>query len=491
MSTQRRADFRLAALLGASAYIVGSGTRAAAQRERVPYLLKPVTPAVFAIEGDRVRGTGFFVRADGLAATAYHIIAQNTKAKARLESGREVEIVGVVSVNPKKDTALIQLSGGDYPTLRLGKPASLKAGDTVWALGYPDGKELLALRGPVPGFRTVTGVVRQLLLEVRLHPSMNGGPVFDTDGRVVGIASLVAATGDLAYAVAVDEIDPLPSKDSPLNTMEAVAAAYNDSPEGLFDQGNRLWYPVSTIAKLDKRAKEACEASLSLLLRALEKRKDFPDAHFNAGLAYEQLGKREEAVTQYRKAVALCPDDVAVRVTLAQLYMHAARWTEAEREAQEAVRVSPAYGPAHYVLGRIYEYWSRYQQARAEFETALQLRPANALFHTVLGRTLERLGERSASIDQLKRAIAIRPDLALAHYELGLTYFRAKRNEEGLARFKEAARLKPDDPLFQDGLGTGYAFMGDYKRARQVLATLKKLDPKRAKQLESYIGNRR
>jgi serine protease Do len=160
-------------------------------------------------------GTGTVIRSDGTIVTSAMLVAGAHTITVTLADGRSFA-ARVLGSDPMAGIAVLKVAASGLSTARLAASARLRVGDDVVALGDP-----LAL----PGGPTVTrGVVAALqrsvamqkggvpprltgLVEVSaaLGSADAGGPVVDTDGEVVGVAT-IAANGDRAPGFAVDVV---------------------------------------------------------------------------------------------------------------------------------------------------------------------------------------------------------------------------------------------------------------------------------------------
>jgi len=100
----------------------------------------------------------------------------------------------VVGVDEETDLAVLSIDGTELPYLPLGDSDELRPGQVVLALGSP-----LGLRNSVT-MGVVSAAARQLEPEGRMvyvqtdapvNPGNSGGPLVDTEGRVVGINTLI------------------------------------------------------------------------------------------------------------------------------------------------------------------------------------------------------------------------------------------------------------------------------------------------------------
>ncbi len=163
---------------------------------------------VFAPEPGRRTGSGFVVHARGLVVTSRHLVV----AARRLEvliPGQGPFAAEVVGEDVATDLALLRLVAppDDLTVLPLGSSEELRAGDWIVAVGNPLGFAQTVSAGVVSyvgrHLHTDLGVTGDFLqFSAPVHPGSSGGPVFDVDGRVVGVTTQAATEAPgISFAV--------------------------------------------------------------------------------------------------------------------------------------------------------------------------------------------------------------------------------------------------------------------------------------------------
>lgn len=95
-------------------------------------------------------------------------------------------IASVVSRDKVNDLVLLKVDQwdkkADFPHVEFGDITKLKSGDPVFALGYPGGKSICVCN-------TGKGILEASLIkhDAELGPKMNGGPLVDLEGNLIGI----------------------------------------------------------------------------------------------------------------------------------------------------------------------------------------------------------------------------------------------------------------------------------------------------------------
>ena len=176
------------------------------------------TPAVVSIRGPRSLGTGFVVREDGWIATNLHVIAGARELMVVLPDRTEYRVREVLAIDEKRDLAIIGVQATKLPRLTLGDSDAVRAGDPVVAIGHPLGLEDTVSNGLVSAVRILDPSVTVLQISAPIAPGSSGGPLFNDQGQVIGIAAAVSRQGqNLNFGVPVsylkrlmDRTDPIP-----------------------------------------------------------------------------------------------------------------------------------------------------------------------------------------------------------------------------------------------------------------------------------------
>jgi serine protease Do len=157
---------------------------------------------------ERSSGSGVILDANGYIVTNAHVVERATRVEVELPlaasggaSGSSIlrrrgKIVGaqVVAVDSETDLAVLKIEATGLPVLPFGDSEALRPGQIVLAFGSPLGLESSVTMG------VVSAVARQLTPEdpmiyiqtdASINPGNSGGALVDTDGRLVGISTLI------------------------------------------------------------------------------------------------------------------------------------------------------------------------------------------------------------------------------------------------------------------------------------------------------------
>jgi serine protease Do len=142
-------------------------------------------------------GSGVVISADGLIMTAGHVIeAPGTDLTVRFPDGRVVKGIAV-GLDHATDTGLVRITDpapeGGWPFSAVAPDESANVGDWVLATGNP-GSIIVDRDPPIRIGRVTVHNSRSIDTNCALEPGDSGGPLFDLQGRVVGINSRIATT---------------------------------------------------------------------------------------------------------------------------------------------------------------------------------------------------------------------------------------------------------------------------------------------------------
>ncbi|MGY0196218.1 Do family serine endopeptidase [Leptothrix sp. BB-4] len=158
----------------------------------------------------RGQGSGFIVSADGLVLTNAHVVRDARQVTVKLSDRREFS-AKVLGSDPATDIAVLKIDATGLPTVALGDPQRAQVGDWVLAIGAPYGFEQTASQGIVSAKgRSLPGenVVPFIQTDAAINPGNSGGPLFDAEGRVIGVnAQIYSRSGGfqgLAFSIPID-----------------------------------------------------------------------------------------------------------------------------------------------------------------------------------------------------------------------------------------------------------------------------------------------
>ncbi|MBS1221181.1 MAG: protease Do, partial [Proteobacteria bacterium] len=138
-------------------------------------------------------GSGFIIASDGYLVTNHHVVEGAEKITVKLNDKREFP-ARVIGSDPQSDIALLKIDARDLPTVAIGDADRLKVGQWVFAIGAPFGLERTATKGIVSALgRSLPNdaYVPFIQTDVPINPGNSGGPLFDLNGKVVGVNSQI------------------------------------------------------------------------------------------------------------------------------------------------------------------------------------------------------------------------------------------------------------------------------------------------------------
>lgn len=157
-------------------------------------------------------GSGFVYSSDGLVVTNHHVVQGAERVTVRMHDGRELP-AKVLGSDPGTDLAVVQIDGASGLTAAtLGESSGARVGDWVVAIGSPMGLEHTASVGIVSAKgRGSLGLYADSYLDflqtdADIAPGSSGGPLFDLEGRVIGINTAVGPGAAPGFAIPIDQV---------------------------------------------------------------------------------------------------------------------------------------------------------------------------------------------------------------------------------------------------------------------------------------------
>ena len=153
-------------------------------------------------------GSGFIISKDGYIFTNYHVIDKAEEILVKLSDEKEFE-AKVIGRDKNTDIALLKIEPeNSLPVVTLGVSEDLRVGDWVVAIGNPFGLSQTVTAGIVSAKGRVIGAGPYdnfIQTDASINPGNSGGPLFNLDGKVVGINTAIIARGQgIGFAIPID-----------------------------------------------------------------------------------------------------------------------------------------------------------------------------------------------------------------------------------------------------------------------------------------------
>jgi serine protease Do len=156
-------------------------------------------------------GSGVVIDASGLILTNAHIVDGANAIHVRTPDGDDVD-AEVVGRDPEDDLALVRAAGVSARPAVLGDSDRVEVGEWVVAIGNPLGLHHTVTAGIISA--KARGIddsgLEFLQTDAAINPGNSGGPLFDLDGKVVGITTAIVSTRGgnvgLNFAIPIDTV---------------------------------------------------------------------------------------------------------------------------------------------------------------------------------------------------------------------------------------------------------------------------------------------
>jgi len=170
-------------------------------------------------------GSGFFVR-DGEVTSNLHVVEGAARGYAKIVGQKaRYDIEGITAIDPERDLVVLRISGARASTLTLGNSDAVQVGETVYAVGNPQGLEGTFSQGIISSIRDV-GTDKLLQITAPISPGSSGGPVLNSKGEVIGVSVATFRGGqNLNFAIPSNYLKALLGKAGPTKPLAQAKPA--------------------------------------------------------------------------------------------------------------------------------------------------------------------------------------------------------------------------------------------------------------------------
>jgi tetratricopeptide (TPR) repeat protein len=477
-------------------------------------LFKKVSPSVVVVRSTEggagglaggSQGSGVVI-AQGTVITNYHVVSHAPVLQVEHQGTRYP--AKVQFVDAERDLCQLEVEGFDAPPIQRVSYKRLSTGDEVFAIGAPQGLDLTLSQGLVSSIR-VKGESILIQTSAAISKGSSGGGLFDNQGRLAGITTLMVATGqNLNFAVPSDWIADLPArtlvssaeegelllkvtmhtrKKELAKAMDAASSWLKLAPKNAFALTNR-----GDVFMLLKRYDDAIQDYLKIYPLKGEGFEGFRLASFKAiGEAYGFLHRYHAAIKAYQRFVDLMearPEKNPQQVMLiayalekmALCNVRLENYPEALRYFSLVGKLMPSSPAPSVSMGRVQAWAGEPAKALEFFQQGLQIAPGNANIFFEMGRAHAALRQSHEAITLWNKAKGVAPWSGFCADQLGQEYLRSNHREEALVALQKAVSERPGKMELWGTIGKLLLEKKNYSGAVEALTRFLRSAPEKA-----------
>jgi tetratricopeptide (TPR) repeat protein len=270
------------------------------------------------IQGEaKIQGSGVLLPS-GKLATNCHVVTKGISYQ--VGQGKRFFSATLYAEDTDKDICLLDAKGLMGKPAEIGKATNLKIGETVYAVGAPQGLELSLSNGIVAQLRGEPPPMIQTTAAI--SPGSSGGGLFDAEGRLVGLTTLYIEGGQtLNFAVPVEWIEEVNSD------HEQAIAGFSQTEwlkraDTLYELKD--WHGVLDWCRKWTKSEPNNAAAWS-----------------GIGAAYSNLNQYSDAIDPLRQATHICRVCGTALLNLGLAYVNLNRYDDAIDAFQQVIRIKP------------------------------------------------------------------------------------------------------------------------------------------------------
>lgn len=164
-------------------------------------IIKQSISSVVTIKTNTAQGTGFLISKEGYVVTNAHVLSGANFANA-ITSEKKILSMQLIGYDEELDIALLKISSQNS-FLEFVSSDEVEAGEKVIAIGNPLGLSFSVSEGIVSaknrqGINEIPGYIQT---DAALNPGNSGGPLINSNGKVIGINNFKAQGDNIGFAL--------------------------------------------------------------------------------------------------------------------------------------------------------------------------------------------------------------------------------------------------------------------------------------------------
>jgi tetratricopeptide (TPR) repeat protein len=184
--------------------------------------------------------------------------------------------------------------------------------------------------------------------------------------------------------------------------------------------------------------------SISEYLLAISYDENNKDAFKGLGLSYKQLGKMQNAIIAFEKAVKQMPFDKNLRYELASCYYQNNNLKQALIEFKRVIKLDPDFVDAQNNLALVHELVGETDMAIKIYNKIIETNSEYLSAYNNLGSLYLKLENFAMALRIFRQAIKINKEFSRAYLGIAITFDRMFCPSDAVRYYKKYLRIKPN-----------------------------------------------
>jgi len=159
-------------------------------------------------------GTGFIISKDGYILTNNHVIENGTKIKVSLYDGKSYDAT-LIGTDPELDIAVLKINSSALKPVTFGDSDKLIIGEDIYTIGHPLGQFTYTFTNGIVSAKNRTIALDSLVslnmfqTNTAMNSGNSGGPIFNSYGEVIGIATAKYASDNvegIVFGIPINDV---------------------------------------------------------------------------------------------------------------------------------------------------------------------------------------------------------------------------------------------------------------------------------------------
>jgi len=186
----------------------------------------------------------------------------------------------------------------------------------------------------------------------------------------------------------------------------------------------------------------------------------------------------------WEEMVRVDPDSVRVKQMVAEQDEIKNLYPEAIAKYQEIIKQESTAPGFNYALGKLYLHIAKFDEAEEAFQAELKLDPHSPVAYYGLAQVALARQDLSSALQSANQAIQEKPDFGDAYVLLGRIELDAGDRQKAREVLEHAAALSPSDPSLFYMLGRVYTDLGEHDLAAKAVARYQQLKGQQEKEVQ-------